>query len=156
MGILVFLVAFSFKPIASHAAPVPSLSYVGVQAITSDGNDFVWTDVPKYAMSTSTVMKGSSIVLAIEVLGTERPGTLDIYHDGVNVTSQAIHPLPDSLITSNKVVIGRTVYFQFPTNVLKEGTEEQGSFIVTANDYYTNAYYSQGFNFPIDDSDSTN
>lgn len=150
--VVAIALVFSFHPTSSHAASAPSLSYVGVSAITSDGNNWVWTNVPKYALSTSTVMKGQSIALAIEVLGTERSGSLRIYHNGVDVTTQASNPIPDEYLYSNNQLVGRLVYFEFPTSVLKNGDDEVGSFVVTANDYYTNNYYSQGFNFPIDDT----
>lgn len=120
---LVLLSALFIFPSAASAAPAPPLTGISVVGITSDGNDYIWSN-PN--------LSGTTGYLAIYCEGTIWAPNYPIIQQGGSIipTTQAL--ANDYVTDSAGNVIGTIYYRAFDLNDVTNG-----SLAVSAQDYYT-------------------
>lgn len=104
----------------TFAQKAPSLSYINVEAITSDGDNFQWHYPESEYSSTGYTASGSEVILAIRIEGYILPNSLRIYVDDVNITNDTYEPLPrEDIIGPGNLVYGYIYYKAIPLEFLK-------------------------------------
>lgn len=97
------------------AQPAPSLSYLNVAAITSDGDNYVWHYPESEFLSTGYTASGTQVVLAIRVMGYTLPSSPRIFVDDVDITDDIDEPLPrENIIGPGNLIYGHIYYKAIP------------------------------------------
>ncbi|MFP7170890.1 DUF4879 domain-containing protein [Terribacillus sp. 7520-G] len=108
-----------FKDSAS-AATAPRLTEVRVVAITSDGNDFVWENIPSNSLKASKPLKGDTLYLKVLFMGYPK-GYL-INSGGVNIYPSTTRYDTDYIVGRDRIVKGYYYYLKIPMDKLPTNT----------------------------------
>lgn len=114
LSVLILLIGlstlFTFSGTVS-AQPAPSLSYINVAAITSDGDDYQWHYPESEFLSTGYTASGTEVVLAIYVEGYTLPSSPRVYVDDIDITDDIYEPLPrEDVLGPGNLVYGHIYY----------------------------------------------
>lgn len=95
----------------TFAQQAPSLSYINVAAITSDGGNYQWHYPASEYLSTGYTASGNEVVLAIRVDGYILSNSLRLYVDNVDITNDTYEPLPrEDILGPGNLVYGHIYY----------------------------------------------
>ncbi len=99
----------------ASAQQAPSLSYINVAAITSDGDGYEWHYPESEYLSTGYTASGTEVVLAIYVEGYTIPSSPRVYVDNVDITDDIYEPLPrEAILGPGNLVYGHIYYKAIP------------------------------------------
>lgn len=95
----------------TFAQQAPSLSYLNIAAITSDGDNYQWHYPESEYLSTGYTASGNEVILAIYVEGYIQPNSLRLYVDDVDITNDTYEPLPrEDIVGPGNLVYGSIYY----------------------------------------------
>lgn len=113
--LIVLISTLSIPSNSTFAQQAPSLSYINIEAITSDGGNYVWHYPESEFLSTGYTASGTHVVLAIRVMGYTLPSSPRILVDGVDITNDIDEPLPrEDIIGSGNLIYGHIYYKAIP------------------------------------------
>ncbi|UTR15701.1 YolA family protein [Salipaludibacillus sp. LMS25] len=128
---LVFLGVGTFDSV--EAGPAPPLTYMNIEAITSDGGGFEWHYPDQEYMSTGYTASGSEIYIVTYVEGYTSGIYPMIFVDGENVTDQTYRTREKQYLSgSDNIIYGYLDYRTIPLELF-EG-QEQGVITLFARD----------------------
>lgn len=103
------------SPSAIFAQPAPSLSYINIAAITSDGDNYQWHYPEQEYLSTGYTARGNEVVIAIYVEGYTSSSSPRVSVDGVDITNDIEEPHPKEYLTGpGNLVYGYIAYKAVP------------------------------------------
>jgi hypothetical protein len=118
-----FMLAFVLLLIPSivSAAPAPHLTEITIKGITSDGNNYQWSN---------TNLSGTKGIIAVYAKGTIR-GNYPVIRQGSNVIPTTSARNTELVPGAGGVVIGKIYYLAFDLNRINSG-----QLSATGQDYY--------------------
>ena len=115
-----FVVAPIFVKDSASAATAPRLTKVRVVAITSDGNNFVWENIPANSLKASNPLKGDTLYLKVLFMGY--PNGYLASSGGVNIYPHVTRYDTDYIEGPDRLVYGFYYYLKVPMDKLPVNT----------------------------------